>query len=326
MTEIFKSNNKKGVQISSEIIKNNGIVAFPTETIYGLGANGLEPRAIKKIFSAKGRPIDNPLILHISSKDDLYRLAFINKKAKKLIDSFWPGPLTIVLKKKKIVPKEVSAGLKTVAVRMPKHKLTTNLIKKSGVPIAAPSANISGKPSPTNFKAVYEDMNGKVDAIIDGGESRIGIESTVIDMTKKKPVILRPGGTTKEKIENVIGKVDKHPFLLEKKAIDSPESPGMKYKHYSPKARVILVESKDKLPYLIKRYKNFCLVTFQKNIKGDKKTVYVKNIKELSKSLYSVLRECDRLKIRTVIVESPLETGLGLGVINRLKKAADRVI
>ncbi|MDC8437743.1 MAG: threonylcarbamoyl-AMP synthase, partial [Candidatus Nitrosotenuis sp.] len=228
---------------AASIIRRGNLVAFPTETVYGLGADALNAKAVKKIFVAKGRPADNPLIVHVSDKESVNDLARdIPQLAEKLISRFWPGPLTIVLKKSKMVPKVTTGGLDTVAIRMPKNKIAQALIREAGTPIAAPSANFFGRPSPTLAKHVLDDLDGRISAIIDGGRTRIGIESTVIDLTRKTPMLLRPGGVTLEELHSAIGRVDVHPILKGKKSELVHRSPGMKYKHYSPDAHVILIE------------------------------------------------------------------------------------
>ena len=228
-------------------LKNGGLVAFPTETVYGLGADGLNPEASKKIYAAKGRPSDNPLIVHIASLDALEELAYTNEKAYTLAHAFWPGPLTIILPKKDIIPKETTGGLDTVAVRMPSHPVALSLIRQSGVYVAAPSANISGRPSPTKAEHVIEDMQGRIDYIIDGGAVGIGIESTIVDLTGDVPTILRPGYITKKMLEEMIGEVAMDPALerpieMEAKGV-RPKAPGMKYTHYAPKGELTLVEA-----------------------------------------------------------------------------------
>ena len=228
-------------------LKNGGLVAFPTETVYGLGADGLNPEASKKIYAAKGRPSDNPLIVHIADLDALEELAYTNEKAYTLAHAFWPGPLTIILPKKDIVPKETTGGLDTVAVRMPSHPAALSLIRQSGVYVAAPSANISGRPSPTKAEHVIEDMQGRIDYIIDGGPVGIGIESTIVDLTGDVPTILRPGYITKKMLEEMIGEVAMDPALerpieMEAKGV-RPKAPGMKYTHYAPKGELTLVEA-----------------------------------------------------------------------------------
>ncbi|MBE5922834.1 MAG: threonylcarbamoyl-AMP synthase [Lachnospiraceae bacterium] len=231
---------------AAECLKSGGLVAFPTETVYGLGADGLNPEASKKIYAAKGRPSDNPLIVHIAEVDALEKLAYPNDMAYTLAQAFWPGPLTMVLPKKDIVPKETTGGLDTVAIRMPSHPAALSLIRQSGVYVAAPSANISGRPSPTKASHVIEDMDGRIDYIIDGGDVGIGIESTIVDLTSDIPTILRPGYITKKMLEDMVGEVMIDPALdrpLEMAAAGvHPKAPGMKYTHYAPKGELTLVE------------------------------------------------------------------------------------
>ena len=237
---------KKDIAEAGEIIKNGGLVAFPTETVYGLGANALDEKAVKSIYAAKGRPSDNPLIVHIAEKEDIVPLVKeVTPAAKALIDEFFPAPLTIILEKSEIIPDATSGGLDTVAVRMPKNETARELIKASGCPVAAPSANTSGLPSPTKAQHVIDDMSGKIDAIIDGGDCDYGVESTVITLATGVPTILRPGAVTKEMLEAVLGRVEISPAVLSGMAEnETAASPGMKYKHYSPKAEIILVEGK----------------------------------------------------------------------------------
>lgn len=232
---------------AANCLKDGGLVAFPTETVYGLGADGLNSEASKKIYAAKGRPSDNPLIVHIAGMSALEKLAYTNDKVYTLAQAFWPGPLTIILPKKDIVPHETTGGLDTVAIRMPSHPAALFLIKQSGVYVAAPSANISGRPSPTKAEHVIQDMNGRIDYIIDGGPVGIGIESTIVDLSGEVPTILRPGYITKKMLEEMIGEVIVDPALekpmeMETKGI-SPKAPGMKYTHYAPKGELTLVEA-----------------------------------------------------------------------------------
>ena len=238
-----KENKAAGTEQGAGIIRSGGLVAFPTETVYGLGANGLDGDAVKRIFEAKGRPGDNPLILHIADKKDVKMLwESVPEAATVLMDTFWPGPLTMIAKRSGIVPNEVTAGLDTVAIRMPSNETAAELIRRSGVPIAAPSANLSGKPSPTTARHVLDDMNGRIPLILDGGSCDFGVESTVISLTGETPVILRPGAVTKEMLEAVLGKVGLSSAVLN--PLGSGEvaaSPGMKYKHYAPEAEVIVV-------------------------------------------------------------------------------------
>ncbi|WP_027400262.1 L-threonylcarbamoyladenylate synthase [Anaerovorax odorimutans] len=235
------------VDEAAEIIKNGGLVAFPTETVYGLGANALDEKAVGKVYSAKGRPSDNPMIVHIARASDIGQLTpMLSSKIIKLVDSFWPGPLTLVLKKKDNVPNVTTGGLDTVAVRMPDDPIALELIRKSGYPIAAPSANISGRPSPTKASHVIADLDGKIDAVLVGGDCRVGIESTVLDLTVDTPTILRPGIITSEDIQAVIGgKVQMDPALILNRPRDESEpakAPGMKYTHYAPKAQMTVIE------------------------------------------------------------------------------------
>ena len=248
-TEVISTINKEdaGTTLGAELIRNGDLVAFPTETVYGLGANGWDGEAVNRIFEAKGRPNDNPLILHIAKKSDIKDLwAHVPKQAYTLMDTFWPGPLTMIFKKAEQVPYEVTAGLETVAVRMPSNKTARILIQKAGVPIAAPSANRSGKPSPTSAKHVLDDMDGRIPLILDGGPCRYGVESTVLSLIGE-PTILRPGVVTREMLEAVIGPVRLAPSILNPlKEGETASSPGMKYKHYAPDAEVYVVEGDPK--------------------------------------------------------------------------------
>jgi L-threonylcarbamoyladenylate synthase len=253
-----KKPERKIIERAAKIIKKGGLVAFPTETVYGLGANALNKKAVKKIFEVKKRPLDNPIIVHIADFKNLKKLAKrIPKEAEILAKKFWPGPLTFVLFKKKIVPNEVTGGQNTVAIRMPKNKIALELIKKSGVPIAAPSANLAGRPSPTEAKHVFEDFGEKIDLILDGGKTKIGVESTVLDLTKKSPEILRPGGASFEELKKNLPNLRLHPSLLGKKLRGKPKSPGMRYRHYAPKAELILAKNSKEIKKLIKKYKKF---------------------------------------------------------------------
>lgn len=305
--EIDSNNiNKELIEESAAIIKSGGLVAFPTETVYGLGANGLDSEAVKKIFIAKGRPQDNPLILHICNSSQLNELVeSIPENAQKLIGKFWPGPLTIIFKKTKLVPNAVSCGLDTVAVRMPENKIALKLIELSECPLAAPSANTSGKPSPTTAEHVKSDLNGKIDAIIDGGNCNIGLESTVIDLTREVPVIARPGKISKKEIEQVIGTVE------EKTKSNKPISPGMKYKHYSPNAKVIIMKSEEaeEIKELINRNKKIRVLKYTDEI-------------EMANKLYYDFRKADQDDIEIILVQEVEESGIGKAIMNRLKKAS----
>ena len=245
-TKIF---GKEGISEAAEILKQGGLVAFPTETVYGLGGNGLDKEAAKKIYAAKGRPSDNPLILHVSSIEEVYPLVkALPEKAKKLMEAFWPGPLTLVLPKSDIVPKESTGGLETVALRSPENALTLALIRACGFPIAGPSANLSGRPSPTEAAHVLEDLGGRIEGILEDGAVGIGVESTIVDLSEDSPTLLRPGAITIEDLEEVLGeKVAIDPTLLGKSMAEgfTPKAPGMKYRHYAPKAEMILFKKKE---------------------------------------------------------------------------------
>ena len=245
-TKIF---GKEGISEAAEILKQGGLVAFPTETVYGLGGNGLDKEAAKKIYAAKGRPSDNPLILHVSSIEEVYPLVkALPEKAKKLMEAFWPGPLTLVLPKSDIVPKESTGGLETVALRSPENALTLDLIRACGFPIAGPSANLSGRPSPTEASHVFEDLGGRIEGILEDGAVGIGVESTIVDLSENCPTLLRPGAITPEDLEELLGeKVAIDPTLLGKSMAEgfTPKAPGMKYRHYAPKAEMILFKKKE---------------------------------------------------------------------------------
>ena len=245
-TKIF---GKEGISEAAEILKQGGLVAFPTETVYGLGGNGLDKEAAKKIYAAKGRPSDNPLILHVSSIEEVYPLVkALPEKAKKLMEAFWPGPLTLVLPKSDLVPKESTGGLETVALRSPENALTLDLIRACGFPIAGPSANLSGRPSPTEASHVFEDLGGRIEGILEDGAVGIGVESTIVDLSENCPTLLRPGAITIEDLEEVLGeKVAIDPTLLGKSMAEgfTPKAPGMKYRHYAPKAEMILFKKKE---------------------------------------------------------------------------------
>ncbi|MDD5503030.1 MAG: L-threonylcarbamoyladenylate synthase [Candidatus Thermoplasmatota archaeon] len=336
MTLILKvdsSNPDKGaIAKAAQIIRSGGLVAFPTETVYGLGANALDGAAVKKIYEAKGRPSDNPMIVHIADKKALAQIAEVTPSAEKLAGVFWPGPLTIVLKKKKIVPKETTGGLDTVAVRMPDHLVALALISEADVPIAAPSANLSGKPSPTKAAHVIEDFNGKIDCIIDGGSSRIGLESTVLDLTSEIPTILRPGFITPEDVRDVLGSVAIHPGATGKVDEGNAKSPGMKYRHYAPKAKMILFEGeKEKVLARIakeaKAQKSAGVLLFD-DIPGISKKIKIlvggntSNNIETQCRIYDALREFDTRGVDLILAQGIAPEGFGLAIMNRLRRAA----
>lgn len=337
-TQIFTA-ELTDITSAAEILKKGGLVAFPTETVYGLGANALMPDSVKSIFTAKGRPSDNPLIVHVAEKKDILKIALsLPEKAEKLIDTFSPGPLTVILPKRADLSDAVTAGLDTVAVRIPSHPVARALIQISGVPVAAPSANLSGKPSPTTAKHVIADMMGRVDAIVDGGACDVGLESTVIDMSGDVPSILRPGGITFEQIRTVLPDViiDRH--VIEAVAVDEkPKSPGMKYKHYAPDAEVTVIEGdekavNEKIAELLKTAKENNKrtgVMAMSDYKYDADCIINvgKNNFEYGHNMFTALRDFDENKIDVVFAEFCEKDSLALAVKNRLyKSAANRVI
>lgn len=310
--------NSRQLEEAGNLIKLGGLVIFPTETVYGIGANALNAKAIEKIFTVKGRPSDNPLIVHIADKNQIDLIAKIKKEKKEVIDNlvskFWPGPLTMVLEKKDIVPMEVTAGLETVAIRMPNNKIALGLIKNAGVPIAAPSANISGKVSGTCFRHVFSDFNGKVEAIIRSKGCQIGLESSVVDLTTEKPVLLRPGGLSFEELKKELPDL-----TFCNKEIKQAKSPGMKYRHYSPDAKIILFENKKE-----KELINYSLELKRSGKKV--KIVYPLKTKNFSKKLFQILRRYDQQKVDYILILAMDEKGIGLAVMDRLRRAAFKII
>ena len=319
-------------QIAADIIKNGGLVAIPTETVYGLGANGLDENAVAKIFEAKGRPQDNPLILHISGGEQIELFCHhIPQKAYDLAEAFWPGPLTIVLPAKECVPKRTTGGLSTVAVRCPDHAAAREIIRLAGVPIAAPSANISGKPSTTTAQHVLHDHDGKIDAIVDGGACRVGVESTIVDLTEERPRLLRPGGISPEQLVEVLGD------LVVDKAVTAQidkdqvvKAPGMKYRHYAPQEPVVIVSgSREKAAQYIRSHfeKGDRVLCFEEELplyEGCNPLSYGQeaDVNTLSAGLFSALRELDDPTIHQVYARCPTGGGVAYAVQNRLKKAA----
>lgn len=326
---------KEKIREAAKYIREGDVVAFPTETVYGLGADALSPEAVKKIFIAKGRPQDNPLIVHIARKDEIERIAKgITYEVKALMETFWPGPLTLILEKKDLIPKEITAGLNTVGIRMPSHPAALQLILESGFPIAAPSANISGRPSPTTAQHVIKDLAGKIPVILDGGPTQVGLESTVLDMTSGTPVILRPGGVTYEQLCGVLKNVEIDNGLLSDGF--APKSPGMKYTHYSPKAEVILViGSTEKVIESVKKIAEreinlgrkigimATLETMDKYSIGDVLDIGSReDPSTIAANLFAALREFDIRGVDLIIAEGIDEKGIGLAVMNRIKKAS----
>lgn len=324
---------------AKEILVAGGLVAFPTETVYGLGANALNKDAAKKIYEAKGRPSDNPLIVHISKTEDIEVLAGdIPKSAYLLADVFWPGPLTIILKKKDCVPKETTGGLNTVAIRLPANQIARKLIEGSGIYIAAPSANLSGKPSPTMAKHVIQDLSGKIDMIIDGGKATLGLESTIVDLSGDLPLILRPGCITKKMLANVIGEIEYDPAILNRNPDKDliPRAPGMKYRHYAPEGNLTIYEgeitkvveevNRKSKENLDQGYSVGVIATAEtKDLYryGTVKTIGSRQEEaSIAAGLYAILREFDELHTDYIYSESFADNSLGQAIMNRLLKAA----
>lgn len=331
--DLKNSEDYDKIKDAAQVIKNGGLVLFPTETVYGIGANGLNEIAVKKIFEAKGRAQDNPLILHISNFEMLDEIATdITELEHKLMDFFWPGPFTIILNKKEIVPSVVTGGLNTVAVRMPSNKIANRLIQYAGVPIAAPSANISGRPSGTCLDDIYEELAAKMDYIIDGGKCEVGLESTVVKVENGEVRILRPGKITKEQIEQVVSaKYDKHIFE-DLKPGEQVLSPGMKYRHYAPQTRCVLVYSEnsdkmvEKINELSKNYKKVSVICARE----DKLKYTVDNVldygskddlEEIASNIFTLLRKVDSKNSDIVFIEGIKKEGIGVAIMNRLIRA-----
>ncbi len=334
MNTLLLRDNENDIKKAGKILAGGGLVGIPTETVYGLAANALDGKAVSKIFAAKGRPMDNPLIVHIQSANDIERFNLASefpKKAKMLAEKFWSGPLTMIMPKGSAIPDEVSAGLDTVAIRLPEHETARAVIKAAGVPLAAPSANLSGSPSPTTAQHVMNDLGGKIDAVIDGGECRVGLESTVITLAAVKPRLLRPGGVTVEEIESVIGEIDIDDAVLNKLADgEKAASPGMKYKHYAPKAKVILLKGADNA-YIDFVNNNSGAHTAALCYSSDAVRLNVPTFLLGSKDdclsqahmLFDSLRKIDEHpEIKLVYARCPSTKGVGLAVYNRLIRAA----
>jgi len=339
-TRVLKVNptepEREVIAEAAAVIRSGGLVAFPTETVYGLGADALNEAAVRRIFEVKGRPPDNPIIVHVADRDSVYLLASeVPRAAEELISRFWPGPLTLVLKRTELVPAVTCGGLETVAVRMPAHQVALELIREAGVPIAAPSANVSGSPSPTSAEHVLRDLGGKIEMVLDGGPAEIGVESTVIDMTVDPPELLRPGGLPLEEIEGVIGHVRvPEPARGLAAFTGKPRSPGMKYRHYAPRCRLILVEGD---PASVRR-KVAELVT---GLRAQGMRVGVlaldgadypgaevvdlgprSDLRRVAKSLFTAIRDLDERGVDVIVAEGVEERGLGLAIMNRLRKAS----
>lgn len=326
MTKII---DKNAIDKAAVCLKNGGTVVFPTETVYGLGADALNEDAVKKIFEAKGRPADNPLIIHIAEKEDVYKIAScVDDDAKKLIDAFWPGPITMIFKKRPEINNVVTAGLNTVAVRCPVNETARELIKKSKVFVAAPSANLSGSPSPTVLKHVVDDLNGRVDYIIDGKGCEIGIESTVLDVSGEEFKILRPGAVTFDDIKKYTDKIKSD--YADVKNVKVAQCPGMKYTHYSPKANVIVVEGdiESTRGYIQNKLNNkqekTGVISFKHTkFENSDLTIYIgDDMAEYANGLYEDLRKFDEQNIKTVYAQFEETDGIGVAVKNRIYKSA----
>ncbi|CUH95478.1 putative tRNA threonylcarbamoyladenosine biosynthesis protein YwlC [Propionispora sp. 2/2-37] len=330
-----KHPDKHCLRRAAQYLRQGGLVAFPTETVYGLGANGLDREAVANIFKAKGRPGDNPLILHIAERDEVGKLAAaISANAALLMDTYWPGPLTVILPRQPVVPDMVTGGLDTVAIRLPDSVVARALIRLAGVPVAAPSANISGRPSPTNAGDVLADMNGKIAAVVDAGDCNIGVESTIVDCTTPVPTLLRPGGITLEMLFETLGEVEVDPALVKEDEI--PKAPGMKYTHYAPLAPMTLVEGATQTPQILLREINRALTCNKRvgavvseetaAILPDNVILAVWGKREdtaaAAAALYTVLRYFDDKPVDMIYAEGITEKGLGLAVMNRLRKAS----
>lgn len=344
-TKIFEINDENrntaaarhAIETAGKIIREGGLVAFPTETVYGLGGDALNPESSRKIYAAKGRPSDNPLIVHICRLEDLEPIVTgIPETAKKLAAAFWPGPLTMILEKSDRVPKETTGGLNTVAVRMPGDETAQALIRAAGGYIAAPSANTSGRPSPTLAKYVKEDLDGKIEMILDGGKAVIGLESTIIDLTEKEPIILRPGYITGRMLRDVIGEVKTDPAVLPEGSSKPPKAPGMKYRHYAPKAQLTIIAGEEEK--VIARINELARQASEKGLrsgvigtdatKGCYLATSVKSVgnreqeETVARELYQVLREFDEEGVDVIYSEAFEGSGIGQAIMNRLLKAA----
>ncbi|MCM3664622.1 L-threonylcarbamoyladenylate synthase [Mesobacillus subterraneus] len=320
------------IKEAAQNLKKNEVIAFPTETVYGLGGNAKSDEAVLKIFEAKGRPGDNPLIIHISDRKQIQSFVkAIPEKAILLMDAFWPGPLTIILENKSgVLSEKATAGLSTVGVRMPDHPVALALIEASGLPLAAPSANLSGKPSPTTAAHVAEDLTGRIAGIVDGGATGVGLESTVVDCTVEIPVILRPGGVTKEQLEEVVGEVSVDPAL--KDSDQTPKSPGMKYRHYAPNAPFYLVKgTKEQIQQMVNEKRNGRLKVGVMTTKENKNfydadvviaTGEREKLETVAESLYDTLRAFNQENLDIIFGEVFPEQGVGQAIMNRLTKAS----
>jgi L-threonylcarbamoyladenylate synthase len=328
------------ISLAAGFIRRGGLVAFPTETVYGLGADALNADAVLRLFEAKRRPLDNPPIVHVSEVKDLRRLVKeIPSEAEVLMKEFWPGPLTLIFKRSDLVPSVTVAGLGTVAVRIPRHEVTLALIRACGCPVAAPSANLAGKPSPTSAGHVLDDLDGRIDVVVDAGPTLVGVESTVLDLTVSPPLVLRPGGTSLEALKEVLGVVELSGVVLAEEALSVREvrSPGVKYKHYAPDADVVVVEGElgavvERVMGLVEVYKRdgkrvgvLCTDETEACYVGVDVVLSLGSRSDLAgvaRRLFGLLRTFDRKKVDVVVAEGLPVEGLGLAVVNRLRKAS----
>jgi L-threonylcarbamoyladenylate synthase len=300
---------------AAEFIKNGGLVAFPTETVYGLGADVFDIKAIEKIFVAKGRPSDNPLIAHVAEKEQINLLVSeITASAEKLLDAFFPAPLTLVLPKSAQVPLIATANLPTIGVRMPRHDLAREFLKECGVPLVAPSANLSGKPSPTTWQAVFEDLNERIDCILQGEQTEVGLESTVVDCTKDFPLVLRVGAVSLEELQKVVPET----AIYKSEKTENLPSPGLRYKHYSPKAEVVLINPKSE----IRNPKSSAFIGLEEPNEEFELKKICSSVEEYAHEVFAFFRECDAAGIKTIFCQTVEESGIGRALIDRLKRAA----
>lgn len=340
-TEVISDINEENIERAADAIKNGGLVAFPTETVYGLGGDALNPESSAKIYKAKGRPSDNPLIVHIADWDSLESIVSeIPENARKLAKSFWPGPLTMIFIKSDKVPFETTGGLNTVAVRMPDNKIALELIRKSGGYIAAPSANKSGRPSTTEASHVFEDLNGQIDMILDGGTSTIGLESTIVDLTESIPMILRPGFISIKSLSRIVGDVEYDPTIISSDSDDAPKAPGMKYRHYAPKGELQIIKGEEAkvVSYIQAQTKKALASGERVGIIATEETymnysaTVVQNIgsrddeQTIARRLYAVLRDFDADEITRIYSEEFDTPNMGQAIMNRLMKAAGHQI
>lgn len=337
-----KENNNRIIRAAAQIIRKGGLVAFPTETVYGLGGDAFDEKAAARIYEAKGRPSDNPLIVHISKVNDLERLCDeVPDMAYLLAEKFWPGPLTIIVRKNGHVPMSVTGGLDTVAVRLPSHNIARKLIAESGTFIAAPSANLSGRPSPTTGEHVIEDLSGRIDMIIDAGSIDIGLESTIVDLSEDVPVILRPGFITKKMLSEVVGEVRLDPALMGNIKPDvAPKAPGMKYRHYAPKAELTIIEGNNEAVIKLinekaaEAVKSGLKVGIMISSENYDRILYGEKISlgsssdenEIGRNLFASLRRFDDMQVDVIYSEGFSEDGFGQAIMNRLLKAAGHKI